>query len=696
MARVRSKNQCSCCKKSSSSERPSSSTDPSYDPPSSSKDPSSSDDPSSDDPSSSSQKTSYDTGKCCAIPTDYIVDSEIFPTNQFDEAEEWIRSQRNGRENVGFLFHGPIRLRFDGGWFVAVICVGKLQDDGTCECNEYGDPESYTCEETDDPGYCYYLSGIPGLGVFTEGGDCDCGGSESGDGEQANGSQGGCDKCSDSFEPCEIGCSETGCSCCYEEPPPPGADGVACSKRFMVVSYETIQTDYPEILQDKNCAGGSFTAEENTVLGDLIAHLVEEQNIEADSIKVASFRGGDGCRVEIWGECSCGTLANDGLATCQGGPIPTVWAEAGGATGNDPDFPGISNSCTCKKTCPPDKCYDAKALNVDVFDEWQAGQVGMEWKDESCPTACSLCNECNWKNGDPDWINDRVPCVYQDGDYDLAERDAGQLFYMTRGGQDPNAGLDADCQFNQEWIDAGGYDQYRLWRWVREGQQLQKRDFDALDGDCPGTGNDDVRGFERSRARLWVCENDPEGGVIAKDITDDVIANPECLETLRVFCDGEKISRTGNGCYQCDDDTEPLSYWTEKYGDFPDWPDWTEKCPNDPPLMKDVLTCDFNREVKEMPQPQPQPKKKTKGGAGTELTKLLKFFGIEATEKGCKCKSRAAKMDKNGIEWCSNNIEKICDWLQEESKKRKLPFLRTAARVIVLRAIRNARKAEEV
>ena len=392
MARVRSKNQCSCCKKSSSSEPPSSSTDPSYDPPSSSKDPSSSDDPSSDDPSSSSQKTSYDTGKCCAIPTDYIVDSEVFPSNEFDEAEEWIKSQRSGRENVGFLFHGPIRLRFDGGWFVAVICVGKLQDDGSCECNEYGDPESYTCEETDDPGYCYYLSGIPGLGVFTEGGDCDCGGSESGDGEQANGSQGGCDKCSESFEPCEIGCSETGCGCCYEEPPPPGADGVACSKRFMIVDYDTIQTDYPEILQDKNCPGGSFTAEENTVLGDLIAHLVEEQNIEADSIKVASFRGGDGCRVEIWGKCSCASLANDGLATCQGGPVPTVWAEAGGATGNDPDFPGISNSCTCEETCPPDKCYDAEALDVDVFDQWQAEQIGVEWKDPSvdgeCPEAC--------------------------------------------------------------------------------------------------------------------------------------------------------------------------------------------------------------------------------------------------------------------------------------------------------------------
>ena len=610
MPRVRSKNQCSCCKKSSSSERPSS-TDPSYDPPSSSKDPSSGD-PSSDDPSSSSsQKSSYNVGKCCAIPTDYIVASEIYPSNEFDEAEAWIRSQRNGREGVGFLFHGPIRLRFDGGWFVAVICVGKLQDDGTCECNEYNDPDSYTCEETDDPGYCYYLSGIPGLGVFTENSGCNCNGSGSGeDGEEP------CDDCSGTFEECEIGCTESGCGCCYEEAPPATEDGVACSKRFMVLDNTAIQELYPEIVQDTDCTRPE-EAKDGSVLQRMVDDLVNNKNILRTSINVASFR--DECRIEVWGECDCSPEVN------------------------------------CDGPCE-EQCYDKDAVGVDFFDEWQAGQLGMEWKskdvDGECPEAC---------------IPPGYACIYP------------CYKGMLPGCQGFDTEAEAIACVSFENPEQPGYS------WPQRGYlpiavECSPGSWQGAIvccyacagplGQClvclSGTGNP-----EFPQGQDAVREDDWENDIVCQSFDSEDLANKQSCQ--------EQIAYKEVLAWYTEDEA-PEGCETEGICDGP----WDEE-----------QNRKFDQAI-ERALKRKEMNTRTKGGAGTELTKLLKFFGIESTEKGCKCKSRAAKMDKNGIEWCSNNIEKICNWLQEESQKRKLPFLRTAARVIVLRAIRNARKAEEV
>lgn len=81
-------------------------------------------------------------------------------------------------------------------------------------------------------------------------------------------------------------------------------------------------------------------------------------------------------------------------------------------------------------------------------------------------------------------------------------------------------------------------------------------------------------------------------------------------------------------------------------------------------------------------------------GPGTELKALLKRVGIVASP-GCSCNTRAKLMDANELKepgWCEKNLETICDWLQEEAKKRKLPFLRMAGKILVRKAIRNARK----
>ena len=82
----------------------------------------------------------------------------------------------------------------------------------------------------------------------------------------------------------------------------------------------------------------------------------------------------------------------------------------------------------------------------------------------------------------------------------------------------------------------------------------------------------------------------------------------------------------------------------------------------------------------------------TTGGPGTELSKLLKMIGINAKEKGCGCKSHAKRMDREGPQWCRDNIEKVLGWLQTEAKKRKLPFVKAAAKQVVLLAIRRAEK----
>jgi hypothetical protein len=79
-------------------------------------------------------------------------------------------------------------------------------------------------------------------------------------------------------------------------------------------------------------------------------------------------------------------------------------------------------------------------------------------------------------------------------------------------------------------------------------------------------------------------------------------------------------------------------------------------------------------------------------GPGVELKKLLSRVGITATPN-CSCNARAREMDARGCDWCEANIDTIVGWLREEAAKRGLPFLDAAGRLLVKRAIRNARKA---
>ena len=82
------------------------------------------------------------------------------------------------------------------------------------------------------------------------------------------------------------------------------------------------------------------------------------------------------------------------------------------------------------------------------------------------------------------------------------------------------------------------------------------------------------------------------------------------------------------------------------------------------------------------------------GGAGTELKTILARFGI-VSQPNCRCGQRAREMDSNGIEWCEDHLEEIVDWLEEEATRRRLPFVRLAGKVLVRRAISNAKRKEK-
>jgi len=80
-----------------------------------------------------------------------------------------------------------------------------------------------------------------------------------------------------------------------------------------------------------------------------------------------------------------------------------------------------------------------------------------------------------------------------------------------------------------------------------------------------------------------------------------------------------------------------------------------------------------------------------KPGVGTELKALLSKVGITASHT-CSCNTKAEIMNRQGIAWCEKNVETICDWLQEEATKRKLPFVRLAGKALIHMAIRRAKK----
>jgi hypothetical protein len=81
-------------------------------------------------------------------------------------------------------------------------------------------------------------------------------------------------------------------------------------------------------------------------------------------------------------------------------------------------------------------------------------------------------------------------------------------------------------------------------------------------------------------------------------------------------------------------------------------------------------------------------------GPGWHLKQLIRNMGFSA-DSGCECSDHAKRMDEWGADECEVRFEEICGWLQEEARKRGIPYLSVVSRMLVRRAISNARKEAE-
>jgi hypothetical protein len=92
-------------------------------------------------------------------------------------------------------------------------------------------------------------------------------------------------------------------------------------------------------------------------------------------------------------------------------------------------------------------------------------------------------------------------------------------------------------------------------------------------------------------------------------------------------------------------------------------------------------------------QPSEPPTLPPAHGPGTELSKLLKRIGINPTPT-CSCRAKAAEMDAWGCDECERpeRIDEVVAVMRAEAEARGLPFLDVAGRMLVRRAISNARR----
>lgn len=78
-------------------------------------------------------------------------------------------------------------------------------------------------------------------------------------------------------------------------------------------------------------------------------------------------------------------------------------------------------------------------------------------------------------------------------------------------------------------------------------------------------------------------------------------------------------------------------------------------------------------------------------GPGCQLKKSLAWWGIRS-DGSCGCDSFAAQMDAWGPDECWRRLEEIVEHLRTAAAEKGFPFLATAARIMVGRAIEAARK----
>jgi hypothetical protein len=79
-------------------------------------------------------------------------------------------------------------------------------------------------------------------------------------------------------------------------------------------------------------------------------------------------------------------------------------------------------------------------------------------------------------------------------------------------------------------------------------------------------------------------------------------------------------------------------------------------------------------------------------GPGCQLRRTLSWWGIRDDGK-CGCTEFSSQMDAWG-QGCWDHLEEIVEHLRGAAQKKGLPFLATAARILVARAIDAARREQ--
>jgi hypothetical protein len=87
-----------------------------------------------------------------------------------------------------------------------------------------------------------------------------------------------------------------------------------------------------------------------------------------------------------------------------------------------------------------------------------------------------------------------------------------------------------------------------------------------------------------------------------------------------------------------------------------------------------------------------QKPKPTPCGPGCQLKRTLAWWGLR-DDGSCGCTEFSAKMDAWG-QGCWEHLEEIVEHLRGAAEKKGLPFLATAARILVARAIDAARREQ--
>jgi hypothetical protein len=131
----------------------------------------------------------------------------------------------------------------------------------------------------------------------------------------------------------------------------------------------------------------------------------------------------------------------------------------------------------------------------------------------------------------------------------------------------------------------------------------------------------------------------------------------------------------------------PLKLW--QGAEYDSIGDWTQKQAESRVL--EVLGNDIQRSLNDL---YPATLENDPNGPGSILSKMLSKVGVKSSPT-CSCKQRAITMNKNGIEWCENNMATILGWLKEESAKRNLPFVEIVAKMLVYRAVNKSKKLKE-